>query len=56
MKRDAGTQGRGDAERGIFMHGGEIFFMRTASCLAASCLLPSSLSVTTIKKKIWNRG
>ncbi|NES19713.1 MAG: hypothetical protein F6K41_12480 [Symploca sp. SIO3E6] len=40
---DAGTRRRGDAERGIFMNGGEKnFFIRTASCLlpSAFCLLP----------------
>ena len=34
LKIDAGTRGHGDAERGIFMHGGEkIFFIGTAFCL-----------------------
>ncbi|NES21013.1 MAG: hypothetical protein F6K41_19300 [Symploca sp. SIO3E6] len=38
--RDAGTRGRGDAERRIFMHGGEKnFFIGTASEPPASCLL-----------------
>jgi len=41
MKIDAGTRGRGDAQRGTFMHGGENLFFH-GDCLLppASCLLP----------------
>ncbi|NET57371.1 MAG: hypothetical protein F6K47_14745 [Symploca sp. SIO2E6] len=50
LKRDVGTRRCGDAEKGIFMHSGEIFFIGTA--LQPCSLLPCSLLPSASSQKI----